>query len=89
MSMPRSNPSTRWLETQLPRFSPVLFPKVNSEPNIKHANNHAVEQVPANTTGIPGISWMGGEALENSQTQTSCFPFVTLGMQNQVNKKLR
>lgn len=89
MSMPRSNPRTWWLEMQRPRFGPVLFPKVKGELNTKHANNHAVEQVPANTTGIPGISWMGGEALENSQTQTSCFPFVTLGMQNQVNKKLR
>lgn len=33
---------------------------------------------------------MGGERLQKkTQTQTCCFPFVTLGIQKQVNKKFR
>lgn len=40
--------------------------KLNSELNTKHANSHAVKQVPANTAGIPGIYWMGGKRLQKS-----------------------
>lgn len=61
--------------------------KLHSELNTTHANSPAVEQVLANTASIPGIYWIGREKLqEKTLTQTCCFPFVTLGIQKQVNK---
>lgn len=72
-------------------FLPHVFSlNLNSELNTTHANSTAVEQVLANTASIPGIYWIGGEKLqEKTPTQTCCFPFVTPGIQKQVNKKFR
>lgn len=47
--------------------------KLNSELNTKNANSHAVEQVPANTAGIPGIHWMGGKRLRKASNTNKLF----------------
>ena len=49
----------------------------------------AVEQVLANTAGIPGIYWMGGERLPKRLKYKQIVFHSTLGIQKQVNKKLR
>lgn len=92
MSRLRSNPSALWLEMQLPHFHfcLVLFSEV------KHWAEH--QTCPQSWCGTSPSkhcwhSWNlpdgRREASEKPQIQTSCFPFVTPGIQKQVNKTLR
>lgn len=91
-AMRSSNPSTLWLEMQLPRFRSclVLFSEV------KHWAEHQTCQHSWCGTSLSKHCWHSWnlpdgrrEASEKPQIQTSCFPFVTLGIQKQVNKTLR